>query len=75
LIGIRKALILNANTSNHYYTASAGKLIIKQSLNPEANNFSIVLGGPFFQLLCKAHLTGDALELIKKRTLIITMIA
>ncbi len=42
---------------------------------PEANNFSIVLGGPFFQLLRKAHLTGDALELIKKRTIIITMIA
>ncbi len=41
----------------------------------ENQDFSIVLGGPFFQLLRKAHLTGNALELIKKRTLIISMVA
>ena len=37
----------------------------------EGKDFSIVLGGPFFQLLRKAHLTGNALELIKQRTIII----
>ena len=42
---------------------------------PDGKNFSIVLGGPFFQLMRKAHLTGDALELVKKRTLIISMVA
>lgn len=48
---------------------------MKQSGNPEEKNFSLVLGGPFFQLLRKAHLTGDALELVKLRTMIISMIA
>lgn len=45
------------------------------SESPDLKNFSLVLGGPFFQALRKAHLTGNALELVKKRTLIITLIA
>jgi hypothetical protein len=36
-----------------------------QSGEPE--DFSLVLGGPFFQLLRKAHLEGDALELLHRR--------
>jgi hypothetical protein len=43
--------------------------------NVDVKNFSLLLGGPFFQLLRKAHLTGNALELVKKRTLIICVIA
>lgn len=34
-----------------------------------------MLGGPFFQLLKRVHLTGNALELIKKRIIIISMVA
>jgi hypothetical protein len=30
-------------------------------------DFSIVLGGPLFQLLCKAHLDGDHLQLLYRR--------
>jgi len=30
-------------------------------------DFSIVLGGPLFQLLCRAHLEGDHLELLYRR--------
>lgn len=41
----------------------------------ENKDFSIVLGGPFFQLLRKAHLTGNSLELLKKRVLVISMVA
>ena len=33
----------------------------------EAEDFSLVLGGPLFQLLRKAHLEGDALELLHRR--------
>jgi hypothetical protein len=33
----------------------------------EAVDFSLVLGGPLFQLLRKAHLEGDALELLHRR--------
>ena len=36
-----------------------------QSGEPE--DFSLVLGGPLFQLLRKAHLEGEALELLHRR--------
>ncbi len=48
---------------------------MKPSEYLEGKDFSIVLGGPFFQLLRKAHLSGNALELIKQRTLIISLLA
>ena len=35
----------------------------------EAADFSLVLGGPLFQLLRKVHLEGDALELLHRRIL------
>src|ERR1700746_501614 len=38
-------------------------------------DFSLVLGGPLFQLFRKAHLTGDTLELLHRRILIIPLIA
>ena len=47
---------------------------MKKSEYLEGQDFSIVLGGPFFQLLNKAHLTGNALELVKKRIIVIAMI-
>ena len=39
--------------------------------NPD---FSLVLGGPLFQLLRRAHLTGDALELLRRRIVVISML-
>lgn len=38
----------------------------------EAGDFSLVLGGPIFQLFRRAHLEGDHLELVRRRTVIIT---
>ena len=38
-------------------------------------DFSLVLGGPIFQLFRKSHLTGDGLELLHRRLLIITAVA
>jgi hypothetical protein len=38
-------------------------------------DFSLVLGGPLFQLMRRAHLTGDALELMQRRILIISLLA
>jgi len=43
-------------------------------LQPDVD-FSLVLGGPLFQLFRKAHLTGDTLELLHRRILIIPLIA
>jgi hypothetical protein len=40
----------------------------------EGKDFSIVLGGPFFQLLNRAHLSGKALELVKKRVIVLVII-
>ena len=41
----------------------------------KAPDFSLVLGGPLFQLLRRAHLTGDALELLRRRVLVISLLA
>src|SRR5271157_2957715 len=38
-------------------------------------DFSLVLGGPIFQLFRRSHLTGDGLELLYRRLLIITLLA
>jgi hypothetical protein len=39
------------------------------------HDFSLVLGGPLFQLYRRAHLSGDALELLYRRLFVITAIA
>jgi len=38
-------------------------------------DFSIVLGGPLYQLLRRAHVSGDALELVRRRMAIIVAVA
>ncbi len=39
----------------------------------KSTDFSLVLGGPLFQLFRKAHLTGDALELVRRRIIVISL--
>jgi hypothetical protein len=38
-------------------------------------DFSFVLGGPLFQLFRRLHLTGDALQLARRRIIVITAVA
>lgn len=40
---------------------------------PEPPDFSLVLGGPLFQLFRRTRLSGDALELLRRRILAITL--
>jgi hypothetical protein len=40
---------------------------VKVNLLEEPPDFSVVLGGPLFQLLCRAHLDGDHLQLLTRR--------
>ena len=40
----------------------------------QSQDFSLVLGGPLFQLFRRAHLTGDALELSNRRVIIAAVI-
>ena len=41
----------------------------------EPADFSLVLGGPLFQLFRRSHLSGDALELVRQRIIIISLLA
>ena len=41
----------------------------------EQPDFSLVLGGPLFQIFRQAHLSGSALELLRRRVLIISLFA
>jgi hypothetical protein len=43
--------------------------------SPEPYDFSLVLGGPLYQIFRRAHLTGDALELLRRRVLVISLFA
>jgi hypothetical protein len=45
------------------------------NLFEESLDFSLVLGGPVFQLFRKSHLAGDSLDLLHRRLLIITLVA
>jgi len=47
----------------------------KSHLVEQPSDFSLVLGGPIFQLLRNSHLAGDSLELLYRRLLVITMVA
>jgi len=47
----------------------------KPNLLEEPYDFSLVLGGPLFQLFRRSHLAGDSLELVYRRVLIITLVA
>ena len=38
-------------------------------------DFSLVLGGPLFQLYRRAHLSGDALELVHRRVVLLAIVA
>ena len=42
---------------------------------PRAVDFSLVLGGPLFQLFRRTHLTGDALQLLRRRIVVLTLLA
>ncbi|WP_256971834.1 hypothetical protein [Paraburkholderia caledonica] len=40
----------------------------------DSDDFSVVLGGPFFQLLCRAHMANDTLALIRQRIAVIALL-
>jgi hypothetical protein len=49
--------------------------VTKPALVDEHSDFSLVLGGPLFQLYQRAHLSGDALELLRRRVVVIAAVA
>lgn len=53
----------------------AGVPIERETGTPDPYDFSVVLGGPLFQLVRRAHLSGDALELLRRRLIVIALFA
>jgi hypothetical protein len=49
--------------------------ISKNDMLREPEDFSLVLGGPLFQLLRRSHLSGNALELLQQRILVVSLLA
>ena len=49
--------------------------ISKNDMLREPQDFSLVLGGPLFQLLRRSHLSDDALELVRRRIIVISLLA
>jgi hypothetical protein len=45
------------------------------AMTPTPENFSPVLGGPLFQFFLRAHLSDDALQLVRRRTVVIALFA
>jgi hypothetical protein len=41
----------------------------------DPDDFSVVLGGPLYQLVRRAHLSGDALQLWRRRIVVISLVA
>lgn len=50
-------------------------LLAGDDAGDETNNFSLVLGGPLYQLLLRAHLSDDTLHMLRKRIVTIAAIA
>ena len=48
---------------------------MESSFNENLHDFSLVLGGPIFQLFQRSHLSRNGLELLHRRLLTITLIA
>ena len=46
-----------------------------EPLPDDQYDFSVVLGGPLYQLIRRSHLSGDALQLWRRRILVISLIA
>ena len=41
----------------------------------DPDDFSIVLGGPLYQLVHRAHLSGDALQMLRRRIVVLSLVA
>jgi hypothetical protein len=50
-------------------SAPAGAEVLTQ----DPYDFSVILGGPLFQMFRRAHLCGDALQLLRRRVVVITL--
>jgi len=45
------------------------------SILPDPGDFSLVLGGPLFQLWQRAHLSGNALQMVRRRIVVLVLVS
>jgi hypothetical protein len=64
----------SATNSPERRTTTTAQITSDDIIN-DAQNFSLVLGGPLYQLLRRAHLSDDALMMIRQRVIVIALIA
>ncbi len=57
------------------YEMKSDDSVPSENLLHEPPDFSLVQGGPLFQLLRRSHLSGDDLELMRLRIIVISMLA
>jgi hypothetical protein len=62
--------VLQTGGDGHASVAAARRIGIG-----EPYDFSLILGGPLFQLLCRTHLSGNGLEMVRQRTAAIVAVA
>jgi hypothetical protein len=55
--------------------SSTGKVVDGSASRGHPADFSLVLGGPLFQLLRRAHLSDDALMMARQRIIVISLLA
>jgi hypothetical protein len=55
-------------------TVAVGLGVPEAGPPPDPYDFSVVLGGPLYQAIRRAHLAGDALELLRRRLLAFALI-
>jgi hypothetical protein len=64
-----------ANMSQEAKPITSDESTSKNNGVREPQDFSLVLGGPLFQLLRRSRLSGDALELVRQRIIVISLFA
>ena len=60
-------------TANEKGSTAPAPMTVDAVVN-DAQNFSLVLGGPLYQLLRRAHLSDDALLMVRQRVVVIALL-
>lgn len=65
---------MTTNIENSEAESASATKMHSENVYLNAQNFSLVLGGPFFQLLRRARLSDDALMLLRQRIIVLMLI-
>src|SRR5262249_56411836 len=59
----------------HMVATTSTTSVLSGEVFRDAESFSLIQGGPLFQLFLRAHLSDDALQLLLRRIFVISMLA